>query len=78
MDPSEQQIHFLIMHFNTEDRTMIGPFDDEHEDTEPTRRFVNGEWVDLEDLPIGYGNSPDWWDDDGFGETFEEYMEHTD
>ena len=45
---------------------------------EPAGKFINGQWVDVEDLPRGYGNSPDWWDDDGFGETFEEYMEHTD
>ena len=57
---------------------MFGPFDDEYESTEPQGIFINGEWVDYEDLPVGYGNSPDWWDDDGFGETFEEYLEHTD
>ncbi len=51
-------------------------FDDEPD--EPMGKFINGQWVDFEDLPRGYGNSPDWWDDDGFGETFEEYMEHTD
>lgn len=40
--------------------------------------YINGRWADAEDLPCGYGNSPDWWEDDGFGETFKEYMEHTD
>ena len=48
------------------------------EEPEPFGAYVNGRWVDAEDLPVGYGNSPDWWDDDAFGETFEEYMEHTD
>ncbi len=52
-------------------------FDDEP-DEEPAGRFINGRWVDPEDLPAGYGRSPDFWDDDLFGETFEEYMEHTD
>ncbi len=45
---------------------------------EPTGKFINGKWVDFEDLPPGYGQSPDWWDDDDFGETFEQYLEHTD
>ena len=45
---------------------------------EPEGAYINGRWVDVDDLPIGYGQSPDWWDDDGFGETFAEYMEHTD
>lgn len=40
--------------------------------------YINGKWVDVEDLPTGYGQSPDWWDDEGFGETYEEYLEHTD
>ena len=44
----------------------------------PMGRFINGHWVDVEDLPNGYGKGPDWWDDDEFGEIFEEYMEHTD
>ena len=47
-------------------------------DPEPEGAYINGRWVDVGDLPAGYGRSPDWWDDDGFGETFEEYMEHTD
>lgn len=51
---------------------------DEKEDLDPPGAYINGRWTDVEDLPIGYGNSPDWWDDDGFGETFEEYMEHED
>lgn len=49
----------------------------EPEESQPLGAYVNGEWRDVEDLPIGYGNSPDWWDDD-CGETFEEYMEHED
>lgn len=52
-------------------------FDDD-EPEEPMGAFINGEWVDAEDLPTGYGKSPDWWDDDGFGETYEQYLEHTD
>ncbi len=40
--------------------------------------WVNGVWTDAEDLPRGWGSSPDWWDDEGFGETFEEFMEHED
>lgn len=48
------------------------------EPSAPEGAYINGRWVDVEDLPAGYGRSPDWWDDDGFGETFEEYMEHTD
>ena len=51
---------------------------DSYEEPEPEGAYINGRWVDVDDLPRGYGNSPDWWDDDGFGETFEEYMEHTD
>ena len=51
---------------------------DDLEPVEPSGAYINGRWVDADDLPIGYGNSPDWWDDDAFGETFEEYMEHTD
>ena len=53
-------------------------FDSYDEPEEPMGAYINGRWVDVEDLPTGYGRSPDWWDDDGFGETFEEYMEHTD
>jgi len=48
---------------------------------EPEKRlgaYIGGKWVDIEDLPPGYGCSPDWWDDDGFGETYEQYLEHTD
>ena len=52
-------------------------FDTCNEPEEPMGAFIDGHWVDVEDLPTGYGHSPDWWDDDGFGETFEEYMEHT-
>ncbi len=48
------------------------------EPEEPLGAYINGKWVDVEDLPTGYGQSPDWWDDDGFGETFEQYLEHTD
>ena len=54
------------------------PEPDYEEPVEPEGAYINGSWVDAEDLPVGYGHSPDWWDDDGFGETFEEYMEHTD
>ncbi len=53
-------------------------FDAYDEPAEPMGAYVNGRWMDAEDLPMGYGHSPDWWDDDSFGETFEEYMEHTD
>ena len=51
---------------------------DHNEPEEPMGAYIGGKWVDVEDLPRGYGSSPDWWDDDGFGETFEDYMEHTD
>ncbi len=51
---------------------------DYEEPEEPLGAYVNGKWTDVEDLPVGYGRSPDFWDDDAFGETFEEYMEHTD
>ena len=53
------------------------PEPDYDEPAEPEGAYINGRWVDVDDLPMGYGHSPDWWDD-GFGETFEEYMEHTD
>lgn len=53
-------------------------FDSYDEPEEHMGAYINGRWVDVDDLPVGYGRSPDWWDDDGFGETFEEYMEHTD
>ena len=35
-------------------------------------------WVDFDKLPRGFEKSPDWWDDDAFGETYQEYLEHTD
>ena len=55
----------------------FGP-EDEPGDLLSEGAFVNGEWTSAEDLPAGRGSSPDWWDDEGFGETFEEYMEHED
>lgn len=45
---------------------------------EPTGRYIGGEWVDAEDLILRHGNDPSWWDSDAFGESFDEYMEHTD
>ena len=53
-------------------------FDDCNEPADPPGAYINGRWVAADELPMGWGNSPDWWDDDAFGETFAEYMEHTD
>ena len=58
-------------------------FDSSEPDYEPEEisnpgAYVNGAWTDVEDLPRGWGKSPEWWDDEAFGETYEEYMEHED
>ena len=53
-------------------------FDDCNEPADPPGAYINGRWVAADELPMSWGNSPDWWDDDAFGETFAEYMEHTD